>query len=235
MLKVLKSQTENREIRAEMRRQGIDCKSSLFQRLLHKFGFVKQVNIGDSHKNWDVLETVQFLKENVPLDSSILDIGAYASEILCILYKLNYKNLTGIDLNPKLSKMPYSDKIHYIIGDFMQTSFEDESFNAITAISVIEHGYKGQQLLTEVSQILKNEGYFIVSVYYWPEKIDTCDIKPFSMEWKIFSEDELRSFIKEAEKYGFKPCGAIDFNALEQTIKWNRRKYTFAWIALQKI
>ena len=235
MVKVLKSQIENRKAYAEMRRQGIDCKSSLFQRLLHKFRLVKQVNIGNYRKSWDVLETVQFLKENVPLDAPILDIGAYTSELPCILYRLSYKNLTGIDLNPKLKQMPYADKIHYIIGDFMQTSFEDESFNIVTAVSVIEHGYKGQQLLSEISRILKHGGHFIASVDYWPEKIDTSGIKPFGMDWKIFSENELRSFIKEAEKFGFKPCGAMDFNASEQTVKWNGRKYTFAWIALKKI
>ncbi len=37
--------------------------------------------VGDELKSWDVLKTVQFLQKNVGKNSSVLDIGAYASEI----------------------------------------------------------------------------------------------------------------------------------------------------------
>lgn len=217
-----------------MRRQGISCISSLLQRVLRKMGLIQGVAIGDFRKSWDVLESIQFIKNNIPPNGSILDIGAYASELLYALYRLNYTKLSGIDLNPELKQMPYADNIQYMISDFMQTPFENESFNAVTAISVIEHGFDSHRLLAEISRILKPNGFFIISVDYWPEKIDTSDVKPFGMDWKIFSENELRSFIKEAEKFGFKHYGAMDFNALERTAKWNGRKYTFAWIVLYK-
>ena len=233
-IKILKSQAENNQARTEMRRQGIDCTISLLQRILRKSGVIKKINVGEGCKSWDVFETVQFIKKNLPMNAPILDIGAYASEVLYALYRLNYTDLTGIDLNPKLNQMPYSDKIRYVVGNFIQTPFKAASFSAITAISVIEHGFKSRRLLTELSRILKVGGYFIASVDYWPEKIDTNGIEAFGMDWRIFSQEELCSFIDEAKEFGFMPFGAIDFQASEQTIKWQGRKYTFAWIVIQK-
>ena len=42
---------------------------------------------------------------------------------------------------PKLVAMPYREAIHYEVGNFMKTPFPNESFKAITSISVIEHGF----------------------------------------------------------------------------------------------
>lgn len=43
--------------------------------------------------------------------------------------------------------MPHADAIHYEVADFMQTPFDDESFGAVTAISVNEHGLNSRRLL----------------------------------------------------------------------------------------
>jgi len=234
-VEVLKSLKQNSEARAKMRRRGIDCLSSKTQRMLRKFRMAGGVNVGEPGKSWDVLKTVQFIEENLPAEAPILDIGAFASEVLCVLHRLKYTDLTGVDLNPGIKEMPYNDSIRYVVSDFMKTPFDDASFAAVTAISVIEHGFKSQELLTELARILKVGGYFIASVDYWPEKVETHNIKAFGMDWRIFSEEELCAFIKEAGDYGFHPVGEMDFKAGDRTVEWNERRYTFAWLVLQKV
>ena len=77
-----------------------------------------------------------------------------------MLSRLNYRNLTGVDLNPKLVRMPEPDKVRYLVSDFLATPFADASFDAISAISVIEHGFQCDRLLGEISRLLKPAGYF---------------------------------------------------------------------------
>jgi hypothetical protein len=81
---------------------------------------------------------------------------------------------------------------------------------------------------------LKPGGYFIASVDYWPEKINTAGIKVFGMDWMIFSKDDLLSFVKEAEQFELLPYGEMNFNTSERIIRWKGKRYTFAWLVLKK-
>ena len=217
-----------------MHHLGIDFTAPTLMRLARKYGFLKSVNVGEPSKSWDVLKTVKFIRSRVSPNAPILDIGAYASEFICSLHRIGYLNLTGIDLNPDISKMPYADKVRYVTGDFLQMPFEHTSFEAVTAISVIEHGFQGEPLLNELKRVIKPGGYFIASVDYWPDKIDTEGIEAFGMKWQIFSKDEMIQFIDLAAEHGFSPVGELDFTASEPTIHWNGKRYTFAWLAIRK-
>jgi SAM-dependent methyltransferase len=192
------------------------------------------VQVGDHLKSWDVLKTASFIEQRISKDSPILDLGAYASEILCILHRLGYSRLTGVDLNPDVKMMPYARDIRYEVSDFMHTPFDNESFAVITAISVIEHGFNGQALLAEVSRLLRPGGDFIASFDYWPEKVDTTGVRFFGMDWKIFSEQEVLAFIDDAREYALSLSGEVNLKAVEKTINCAEMSYTFAWLALRK-
>ncbi len=231
---VLKLKSHINTARKELRSRGLSCINSKLQRFMRRTGFSKCIEVGDEIKSWDVLTTAQFIEKKVKKESPILDIGAYASEILCILYRIGYTNLTGIDLNPNINRMPYADKIRYIVSDFMHTSFEDGSFDTITSTSVIEHGFDSKALLSEISRLLRTGGYFIASCDYWPVKIDTTGVTFFGMDWRIFSRQEVLDFVDEAKMYHLAPCGVIDLSAREAPIDCAGKKYTFAWLVLQK-
>jgi SAM-dependent methyltransferase len=233
-VEVLKSRSEIRGARAEMRRMGIDCATPRIVSTLRKIGLMPGIVLGDCEKSWDVLKTVGFLERAVPKDAPVLDIGAYASEVPCALFKAGYTDLTGIDLNPAVRSMPQTDRIRYIVGDFMKTPFVDGAFRAVTAISVIEHGFDGEKLLAELARLILPGGYFLASIDYWPDKVDTTGIRAFGMDWTIFSEANLRDFLIEAKQFGFSPSGELDFTARDRTVSWMGKRYTFAWIALRK-
>jgi SAM-dependent methyltransferase len=201
---------------------------------LNKTRIVRGANVGDLKKSWDVLRTLQFIEQLVSKSTPVLDLGAYASEVLCGLHKMGFSDLTGIDLNPKLTRMPYNKCIKYVTGDFTHTSFPAETFGVITAISVLEHGFKGPKVFHEVSRILRPGGYLIGSVDYWPDKIYTTGITVFGLDWTIFSKEELVNLIEGAGNYGLTPVGQLNCEASERIFSWFTKEYTFAWFALQK-
>jgi SAM-dependent methyltransferase len=233
MTSVLKIKSEMKSARVEMRRYGISCLTPWIWRRLQVIGLFKGVTVGDAIKSWDVLKTSTFLRDHLPGETPVLDVGAYASEILSVLHRMKYSNLVGIDLNPRIKEMPFANYIRYEVADFMATPFPDGSFGAITAISVIEHGFRGERLLREISRLLRPGGYFIASFDYWPEKVDTTGMDIFGMDWRIFSKEEVLAFIEEARAYGLSSCGEIDLDAKEKVIHWGGKGYTFAWLALR--
>jgi ubiquinone/menaquinone biosynthesis C-methylase UbiE len=116
----------------------------------------------------------------------------------------------------------------------MHTNFEDASFQAITSISVIEHGFDSMALLKEMSRLLKINGYFIASFDYWQDKIDTTGVKFFDMDWMIFSKQDISDFIEQAASYGLMPCGELQYEGHDAPIECGGKKYTFGWLILQK-
>lgn len=235
-VEVLKSSAEIDQARANLARRGLSHTPvrSWWQPVLRRLGIGRAVQVGDHLKSWDVLKTASFIEQRISKDSPILDLGAYASEILCILHRLGYPRLVGVDLNPDVKMMPYARAIRYEVSDFMHTPFDNESFAGITAISVIEHGFDSQALLAEISRLLRPGGYFIASFDYWPEKVNTTAIPFFGIDWRIFSEQEVLAFIDDARGYNLIPSGEVNLRALEKTINYAERSYTFAWLALRK-
>jgi SAM-dependent methyltransferase len=234
-IEVLAKSDDNVRARVELRRRGLDFVSPWFAKILHKTRLVHGIDVGDVRKSWDVLRTLKFIEERVSKTAPILDLGAYASEILCGLHKLGFSDLAGIDLNPNLTQMPHTQSIRYVTGDFAHTSFPAEAFGAITAISVLEHGFRGADVFREVSRILQPGGYFVASVDYWPNKIDTRGVVYFGVEWTIFSKSELLDLVAEAGRHDLVPVGDLRFEEPEATVRCLEREYTFAWFALQKV
>lgn len=217
-----------------MRTQGIDCADGALRRLLKKLHVISGPQVGDLFKSWDVQLTAEFLLENLRRDEPVLDIGAYASEILPALDNKGFSNLTGVDLNAAVTMMPSADRIRYHVGDFYGSLRAKEPFSAITAISVIEHGYEPERLFAEISRLLRPGGYFIASVDYWPEKIDTTGIRVFDLDWIVFSRADLQDLFTTASRYGLKPVGNLDFVADVPLVVWQGKRYTFAWLVVKK-
>lgn len=231
---VLQNRAQIEQARAELQRRGLSALDSRLRRMLRRAGFNAGQSVGEQAKSWDVLKTVEFIEEHVPKSGAILDIGAFASEILSVLRRLGYRNLAGVDLNPELRDGPHADVIRYEVANFMETPFASGSFDAITAISVIEHGFQSERLLREMARLLRPGGFFIASVDYWPEKIDTRGQTFFGLDWLIFSEPEVRAFVEQGRQHGFAPAGQMRYEATQKPIECAGHQYTFGWFALEK-
>jgi SAM-dependent methyltransferase len=148
--------------------------------------------------------------------------------------QLGYTRLTGIDLNPRLADMPYSDAIRYEVSDFMKTPFPDGSFKAITSISVIEHGFRPEALLSEMSRLLQPGGYFVSSFDYWPDKIDTTEPPSSGMDWLIFSRQGRRALHRACRIVRPRSHRPLEFACMDKVISCAGKDYTFATLVLRK-
>lgn len=233
-VQTLKSRQQVDDARAQLRRRGLDATTSLFHNVGHRLGLKRAARVGDRNKSWDVLKTVEFLEKHVERTAPILDLGAYASEILPILHRLDFSDLTGIDLDPRIAGMPHATDIRYLEGDFLRSDLPSASCAAITAISVIEHGFDAEALLREIDRLLRPGGFFIASIDFWPQKIDTTGVELFGLDWCIFSAAEVERLIADAGERGLRPIGELDLAAPRPAIRWSGRSYTFAWMVLEK-
>ena len=223
---VLKSRDQITSARKSMRDLGIG--------FLQGDPGAPESGFGDALKSWDVLKTLRTIGTGCQMDARILDLGAFNSEVLPCLHQMGFRQLSGIDLNPQVVNMPFADTIAYRIGNFHSTGYPDSSFDVVTAISVIEHGFDGDKILAEISRILKPGGRFIASFDYWRTKLSTHGLTAFDLSWTIFSEEEIRNLFQKAESYGLVAGATKDFAVEDSPIDWNGRQYTFGWFCLEK-
>jgi SAM-dependent methyltransferase len=233
---VLRTKDQIGDARARMEARGL----SALGVSLSPVGFIQRLRgrspgkVGDWVKSWDVLRSVEFVEGRFPKSARVLDLGAFCCEILPALHQLGFERLAGIDLNPNVRGMPYADRVRYEVGNFLQAPFADGSFDVITSISVIEHGFDGPRLLDECARLLAPGGCFVASFDYWPEKIDTRDTKFFGLDWRIFSRAEVEAFVEDAGRRGLRPVGPVALDAQERPASAAGRDYTFGWLALEK-
>ena len=200
----------------------------------------------DRVKSWDAYKMVDIINK-ADRDSLILDVGCNCSPIMSMLKILGFKNLYGCDLFPRsmhytsmegdyslntLITEIYEDQTFNIsVQDLEKTNFNDNMFDFITSLSVIEHGVNIQNYFREMNRILKKDGMLLTSTDYWPDKIvngiKTRDNPRQEIETNI---------IKTAEQYGFVLTELIDFTYEDKVVHWDTTglDYTFIFFALKK-
>jgi SAM-dependent methyltransferase len=118
--------------------------------------------VNDLNKNWDTLAALDCILASTSTNAKILDAGAESySRILPWLFLYGYRNLEGINIVFKNRKK--LGPIVYRYGDVTGTYYNDETFDAITCLSVVEHGVDLNAYFKEASRILKPDGVLVTS------------------------------------------------------------------------
>ncbi|MBU1863545.1 MAG: class I SAM-dependent methyltransferase [Candidatus Omnitrophica bacterium] len=167
---------------------------------------------------------------------NVLDIGANQSPFPKKLTAMGFA-VTIIDTRPLQNQ---DNTITIVCGDVRHTRFENESFDTITAISVLEHigvagrygihdadPYGDMRALHEMKRILKNGGEIFITVPYGKKNvlpINRCYNK--KMTEKLFQNFD----IVEQE---FKVLGKdLVWHTVEERIAANVNWYFSPWYAL---
>lgn len=185
----------------------------------------------DPQKNWDALAALNAILNRTSKEAYILDGGCeLPSTILSWLFLYGYKNLLAVNLifHSSLKRGP----IRYEYADITQTTFKDESFDAITCLSVIEHGVDFISYFKEVARILKPGGILITSTDYYETPIDIKGLKEFGVPIHIFSKGEITAALDVAKKYGLELTGALDLDCCEKAVRWEGSAYDFEYTFL---
>lgn len=192
----------------------------------------------DPQKNWDSLKCLAHVLALGDPSSPVLDAGSSrTSVILNWLYRLGYSELFACDIRDKTSM--YTDSmIQFSIQDMSKTTYQSGFFQAVTCISVIEHGVELKAFSAEMSRILRPGGYLLVSTDYWSEPIDCSGIFPYgpdAPEMKVFLPGEISEFVSIAAGHGLYLTGPLDLSTDERAVHWARvdRRYTFQFLAFR--
>jgi SAM-dependent methyltransferase len=241
---ILETRAQIHEARRELRSLGVGYPGfRLHNRLLRRTGRALGITrpdptlSADPVKSWDLLLTIRAVLATTRRGDAVLDLGSVGSAILPALGRLGYLNLHGIDLDPAVVQMPEADSIDYRVGDMMSAPWADESFAAITAVSVIEHGLQTERLIGEVRRLLRPGGIFVFSTDYWPSKIGTEGLSAFGLPWMIFDAQEISCFFAAAREAGLRllsPAQGIETERASRPIEWNGRSYTFLHAVLTR-
>ncbi len=190
---------------------------------------------GDLPKNWDTLAALDFILKHTPQQAQILDAGAELySTLLPSLFLYGYKNLHGI--NVVFDSKVQHGSIVYQRGDLTRTDFTDNSFDAITCLSTIEHGVNLRSYFQEMSRILVPGGSLITSTDYYESAINTEGQKAFGVPVHVFTKNEIEMILALAREFDLELTGPLDLRCDEKAVSWKEfgLNYTFIIFTLRK-
>lgn len=190
----------------------------------------------DLTKNWDTLAALAAILRRTDRSARVLDAGAALySTILAGLWRYGYQDLVGINLEFRSPVRRGPARFQH--GDVTATGFGEASFDAITCLSVVEHGVDLTAYFKEAARLLRPGGILVTSTDYSREPLDTRGMVAYGAPVHVFTPDEVVAALEVARTCGLEPTGALD---LEQThdrpVTWKRfdLHYTYLVVTLRR-
>lgn len=190
--------------------------------------------MADLPKNWDSLAALDLILQTTGKRSRIFDAGGELySMILPWLCLYGYKNLTAGNL--VFDKKIRRGTIVYEHADITCTKFSNGYFDAVTCLSVIEHGLDLNAYFKEMSRIIRDGGILITSTDYYDTPIDTKGQEAYGVPIHIFTKDGITQALELATRYGFSLMSPIELRSAEKVVHWEKYdlRYTLVIFSLQ--
>lgn len=199
----------------------------------------------DLPKNWDALGAVAAvldLADDGTRSARVMDAGsARYSPVLPWLRLFGLGNAPGslLGINLEFGKVVTRDGVVFRYGDVTDTGLPDGHLDAITCMSVIEHGVPLEGFVAESARLLRPGGILTVSTDYDQDPPDTTGKEIYGSEVHIFSPQEIRDLVALADGHGLELVGDVDDATLahtERPVHWTRvdLDYTFILLTFRK-
>jgi SAM-dependent methyltransferase len=191
----------------------------------------------DAVKNWDSLAALSVVTKHLSKtrNSKILDAGGENySVILKQLQQVGFKDLTCINL---VFNAPHLKQgIRFQFGDITKTGFAKNYFDAITCLSVIEHGVDINTYFAEMSRILKPGGMLFTSIDYWSTPVDTAGRIAYGVPIKIFDRRDVVKMVAVGLENGLELMDELELNCRRKVVSWKQFNldYTFLYFTMRK-
>lgn len=190
----------------------------------------------DPPKTWDTLGALHEIVSRTDTNAKVLDAGAELySRILPWLYLYGYRNLTGNNLVFDKSHTVKRGTIAYEYGDITATRFADKHFDAITCLSVVEHGVDLQKYFAEMARILKPGGVLVTSTDYFEQPTDTRGLSAYGTPIRVFTRADIQKAVEGAKKVGLRLTQPIDYSSQERVVTWKQFGLSYSFIIFSMI
>ncbi|MGH4015521.1 MAG: class I SAM-dependent methyltransferase [Pseudonocardiaceae bacterium] len=185
----------------------------------------------DRPKNWDALGAVATVLDTVGPTGSVLDAGgARYSSVLPWLRLYGCRDLVGNNL--EFGADVRRDGVLFRYGDITATDFPEGRFDAVTCLSVIEHGVGVEAFLAESARILRPRGVLVVSTDYDQDPPDTTGHRAYGQQVHIFAPEEIRALVAAAAEHGLTLRGDLALEHPERPVHWTRTGLDYTFIRL---
>jgi 2-polyprenyl-3-methyl-5-hydroxy-6-metoxy-1,4-benzoquinol methylase len=121
----------------------------------------KKIGIKDWEKRFLVIFN-WLEKYGVSKKSKILDCGCNIGVLGLLLKENNFKNIVGIDIDPKILKISKKILKTYKM-DCHDLKFKNNEFDVFIALNIIEHLDEPKRFLNEAKRVTKKGGFVILS------------------------------------------------------------------------
>jgi ubiquinone/menaquinone biosynthesis C-methylase UbiE len=163
-----------------------------------------------------VKSTHQIL-DGIPKKINILDIGCGSGEVIssiALKYKLDAEGLDIAKNAIETCRRKYSiPNLLFMEGDIRNLPYDDNSFDVVLTLSLIEWIDDYKKAIAEVSRVLKNGGSWVVSIPNWQS--------PFRKFQRFLSRFQKTSYLHSQKNR----VGAMKFIELAESIGFTE-KYT---------
>lgn len=187
----------------------------------------------DLPKNWDSLAALDLLLRRTDRSARILDAGSEQySMILPWLAMYGYRHLVGCNLVFEAPRR--LGPIRYEYGDVTALRYPDNSFDAVTCLSVVEHGVDLEAFFQEMARVLRPGGLLITSTDYFETPVDTHGQQAYGVPIHIFTAAEIEQALDLAANHGFALLSPVDLRSEEKVVTWPRfgLAYTFVIVSM---
>lgn len=105
----------------------------------------------------------------------VLDVGGYDFYLIVNKKKINYTRWTTLEYSKDKTFNLKDDRFRLVIDDGCNMQFEDNSFDTVLNIQVLEHVFEPTKMIEEIARVLKPSGYgvFLIPqtgvIHYTPE------------------------------------------------------------------
>lgn len=185
----------------------------------------------DRPKNWDALGAVATVLAECGPHARVLDAGsARYSPVLPWLRLYGLSDLVGNNL--EFGADVRRDGVLFRYGDVTATDFPTARFDAITCLSVIEHGVPVEAFLTESARLLRPAGVLVLSTDYDADPPDTSGTVMYGQPVHIFSPAQIHELVGQAADRGLDLLGELTLEHAERPVHWKRTGLDYTFIRL---
>jgi len=154
---------------------------------------------------------LELFNKNIKNKPKVLDVGCGPGEY-CSLIANKCEQVIGMDFSYEILRIAKKDKKHknlnYIKGDINNLPFENNSFDVVASIGLLQCIKEYKQGIKEMDRVLKQNGFLIVSTLRKPESLlELFPLFVYLLLAKGFNFSKMLDIVKNRgffKKYGDK-------------------------------